>query len=285
MIEHDEQPVNERTVAERPVNDIMPAGFTPDLDTVSWLLTTTRSVRRGLDLERPVDRAAVEECLQLAVHAPNAEAQQNWRWYVITNPHRRQVIADYYRIAWTVHNRDHGPKHSRWRDSRRSRRTHESAQWLVDHLHEVPVLVIPCVLGKPVTAQEVQALEGMFRTDDFGGRQPRVGLTLDSTFYGSIFPAIWSFQLALRSRGLGSTITTLHLAFHEFVADELGIPRQVTQIALLPVAHTKRTDFLPASRIPARSLTYWNEWGRPRIDSSYREALVAAMENRAPTPG
>jgi nitroreductase len=262
---------------QAPIKETQAPTFQPDLKTVEWLLTTTRTVRQGLDLERPVDRSVIEDCLDLAIQAPNAESRQNWRWYVITEPHRRRLIADYYRIAWTVRNRDStGRRHRRWRDAQGvAQRTHASAQWLVDHMHEVPVLVMPCVLGKPVTSQEVQQLETLWETDHFGGYQPRIGLALDSTFYGSIFPAIWSFQLALRSRGLGSAITTLHLPFHEFIAAELGIPVPVTQIALLPVAYTKRPEFRPANRKPARSLTYWDKWGPTRADSSIREAFLA----------
>jgi nitroreductase len=247
-----------------------------DLETVEWLLTTTRTVRRRLDLTRPVRRELIEECLRLAVYAPNAEAKQNWRWFVITDPERRKVLADYYRIAWTGHNRDGmGTRRGRWRDRGSSKRTHDSARWLAEHLHEVPVLVIPCVVGRPVTEREVEKLEALWRAaDDTLRYQPRARLVADSTFYGSIYPAIWSFQLALRSRGLGSSITTMHLPFHQFVADELGIPRHATQIALLPVAHTSGTDFRPPSRVPAESLTYWDEWERPRGDASLRRALM-----------
>jgi nitroreductase len=260
--------------------------FQADLQTVDWLLTTTRTVRQGIDLERPVERSVIEDCLDLAIQAPNAESRQNWRWFIITDPHRRQIIADYYRIAWSGLNRDTTARHHRrWRDSRGvAQRTHASAQWLVDHMHEVPVLVMPCVLGKPISTHEVEELETAWKTDDFGGYQPRIGLVLDATFYGSIFPAIWSFQLALRSRGLGSAITTMHLPFHEFIAAEMGIPLPVTQIALLPVGYTKRTEFRPAQRKPARSLTYWDKWGPPRTDSSIREAYIARLKDSSSQP-
>jgi nitroreductase len=246
-----------------------------DLGTVDWLLSTTRTVRNRLDLTRPVEREVIEECLQLAVYAPNAEARQNWRWFVIADPERRRVLADYYQLAWTGHNREGtGTRRGRWRDRSSSRRTYESARWLAEHVSEVPVLVIPCVLGKPVTEHEVEQLEISWRTAADNRYQPQARLVADATFYGSIFPAIWSFQLALRSRGLGSSITTMHLPFHQFVADELGIPRHATQIALLPVAYTRGVDFRPAPRVPARELTYWDEWERPRADESLRRALI-----------
>ena len=81
-----------------------------------------------------------------------------------------------------------------------------------------------------------------------------------ASFWGSILPAVWSFQLALRSRGLGSTFTTLHLAFERQCGELLGIPREVTQCGLLPIAHTLGTDFAPARRPPVEQITYWNEW-------------------------
>jgi len=256
-----------------------------DLATVDWLLTTTRSVRRRLDVARPVDRSLIEECLQLAVYAPTAEARQNWRWYVVTDQEKRQVLADYYRVAWAKHNSDGmGTRRGRWRDRSGSQRIHESAAWLAEHLHEVPVLVIPCVLGKPFTEEEVHLAEALWRTGDRSEYQPRADIVADATFYGSIFPAIWSFQLALRSRGLGSSITTMHLPFHQFVADELGIPRQVTQIALLPVAHTKGTDFGPAPRTQAQSLTFWNDWVRPRADASLREGFIKTVRGNPLVP-
>lgn len=255
-----------------------------DLATVDWLLSTTRSVRRRLDLARPVDRALIEECLQLSIYAPNAEAKQNWRWYVITDKDRRQVVCDYYRAAWIRHNTDGtGSRRGRWRDQRGQHRTHASAQWLAEHLHEVPVLVIPCVLGQPGTVQEIQQCEALWRLefDDGVVYQPRADLVFNATFYGSIFPAIWSFQLALRSRGLGSSITTMHLPFHQYIADELGIPRRATQVGLLPVAHTKGSAFGSASRVPAQSLTFWDEWGRPRADASVRERFITAVVGKS----
>jgi nitroreductase len=263
-----------------------PAPFTSqeDIRAVDWLLTTTRSVRRRLDLSRPVERNVIEECLQLAVHAPNAENKQNWRWYVITDQHRRKVLSDYYQIAWIRRGTDGtGVRRGRWRDHSGQRRTHDSAHWLAEHLHEIPVLVIPCVLGGPMSEQDKHKAEELWRAelDDGTALQPRADLVFDATFYGSIFPAIWSFQLALRSRGLGSSITTMHLPFHEYIADELGIPRRATQVAMLPVAYTTGATFRPPERTAAQSLTFWDDWGRPRADSSLRERFIKTISGTA----
>ena len=118
-------------------------------------------------------------------------------------------------------------------------RVHESAIWLADHLDNVPVFVIPCLEGRPAAAAPAAML---------------------SAIYGSIFPAMWSFQLALRARGLGSTLTTLHLAHEREAASLLGLPDNILQVALLPVGYTKGTDFKRAVRPPVTSITHWNSW-------------------------
>ena len=115
----------------------------------------------------------------------------------------------------------------------------ESAMQLVTHLHEVPVLVVPCIEGR------VQGVE----------------LAFQATLYGSIFPAVWSFMLALRARGVGSALTTDHLFFADEAAHLLGIPENVTQVGLLPVAYFTGTGFKPARRLPAGERTHWNMWG------------------------
>jgi nitroreductase len=119
-----------------------------------------------------------------------------------------------------------------------TKRVYDSALYLADHLHEVPVHVIPCLVGR---------VDG-----ESNGRM--------AGFYGSIIPAAWSFMLALRSRGLGSAWTTLHLSKEREAAGLLGIPADVTQVALLPVAYTVGTDFKPAVRPPVEGITFWNGW-------------------------
>lgn len=234
----------------------------PKLAHIDDVLTTTRSVRRRLDLSRPVERAVIEECLELAVHAPNAEDRQNWRWLILTDPDRRKVIAEFYHMAWLGHNRvGQGRRRGRFTNPQARTSTHDSARWLAENLGRVPVLVLPCVVGRPVTEDTVRRLEASWAAADANmGFKPKARLVADATFYGSIFPAIWSFQLALRSRGLGSTITTMHLPFHELVAERLGIPKHVTQVALLPVAYTVGNSFAPALRAAASQVTIWDAW-------------------------
>ncbi len=124
-------------------------------------------------------------------------------------------------------------------------RVYDSAEWLAQHLHEVPVHVVPCV----------------------SGYDPSTGSATAAALYGSIFPAVWSFQLALRSRGLGSALTTLHLYREAEVAKLLGIPEGVSQVALLPVAYTVGTEFRPAGRPPPESIVHWNRWQGAEADS------------------
>ena len=199
------------------------------------LLTTTRAVRRRLDLERPVEPEVVLECLRIAVQAPTASNQQDWRWMVVTDAEKRKAIADLYN--------DFGAAYlgqARFnQDNPQTARVYESAFALTEFLHKVPVFVIPCVTRRIDNAPN--------------------GLAAGA--YGSIIPAAWSFMLALRSRGLGSVWTTLHLFKEAEAAAVLGIPPEITQIALLPVAYTVGMDFKPAARPPVEDITFWNTWG------------------------
>jgi nitroreductase len=206
-----------------------------DLATVDELLTTTRAVRKRLDLTRPVGREVILECIRLAMQAPTASNAQDWRWVIVTDADKRAAIADIYRgigaqyLAYAAENAS----------DPQTRRVYQSAMSLTDTLARVPVHVIPCLEQ---------------RLDD-------AELGVAAAAWASIIPAGWSFLLALRSRGLGSVWTTMHLFKEKEVAELLGIPATVTQAALFPVAYTIGTDFRPASRPPAESITYWNSWG------------------------
>jgi len=209
--------------------------------TLDELLTTTRAVRKRLDLERTVPREMIEECLDLAIQAPTGSNAQGWRWVVVTEPELKQAIADAYRKAWepySAQGRDNVSK-LQGAQAEQMQRVISSSQYLADNMHRVPALVIPCVLGRLPEGAPEWMWTGLL---------------------ASVYPAVWSFQLALRARGLGSTITTLHIMHADEVAQALGIPDTVTQAALLPVAYTKGTDFRPAARRPASEITYWNGW-------------------------
>jgi nitroreductase len=206
-----------------------------DVAVTDHLLATTRSVRRRLDLTRPVEASVIMECIELAVQAPTASGVQRWRWMVVTDPAKRAALADLYREGNVEFQ-----KLMAGNGHHESDAFYASANFLTDHFHEVPVLVVPCILGRPE------------------GRTPEGVVAL----YASIMPAAWSFQLALRSRGLGSVWTTLHLAKEKDAAEILGIPEDVTQVGLLPVAYTVGTDFKVANRQPAQDVTFWDTWGQ-----------------------
>jgi len=207
-----------------------------DLSQTDELLSTTRAVRRRLDLDRPVERAVLLDCLRLSQQAPTASNTQHWRWVVVTDEDKRAALGEIYRRGKPFLAQGRGAISA---DEAQTHRVYDSAEWLMENIHRVPALVIPC-------------LEGRVPQDSHPGMQ--------AATYGSIFPAIWSFQLALRSRDLGSALTTIHLYFADDAAELLGIPEDVMQIALLPVAYTIRTDFKRAQRPPVEDIVHFDGW-------------------------
>ena len=172
-----------------------------DLSVTDALLSTTRAVRKRLDLDREVPRDVILECIGLSQQAPTGSNSQTWRWLVVTDADKRKTIADVYKEGGTTYLEQ--ARSNLAEGDAQTKRVYDSAFWLMDHMHEVPALVIPCVVGRlPDGAPNIMA----------------------ASVYGSIFPAVWSFQLALRSRGLGSTLTTLHL-FKEDVVAKLDATR------------------------------------------------------------
>jgi nitroreductase len=207
----------------------MALDLTPD-----ELLSTTRAVRKRLDLTRPVPRDVLEECLQLAQQAPTAGYSQKWHFVVVTDAEKRAALGELWReVCYPYLQRGGGAREGQLL------RISDAVVHLAEHIHEVPVHVIPCVEGR---------YEG----------KPNA---LVASIYGSIIPAAWSFMLAARSRGLGSVWTTFHLMHEERAAEILGIPYdKVTQVALIPVAYTLGTDFKPGKRKPLDTMVHWDGW-------------------------
>jgi nitroreductase len=209
-----------------------------DLSETDRLLTTTRSVRKRLDLTRPVGRDIVLECLEIALQAPSGGNSQPWRWMVIDDPAVKAQLGALYSKA-------HDPYMAANRAAAEQtgvtdrNAIMDSSSYLSEHMGEVPVMVIPCLLQRLPDGASVADTAG---------------------FYGSILPAAWSFMLALRSRGLGSAWTTLHLNYEREAGEILGIPDTVTQCALLPVAYYTGDNFKAASRQPVEKVTYINAW-------------------------
>jgi len=210
------------------------------------LLATTRSVRKRLDFSRPVEPEVIQECLELAAQAPTGGNNQNWHFVVVTNQRQRQALGEIYRKGFahyqqlifsgqlTTSSSATAPEQvARYRNVR------ISSQYLLEHIHEVPVMLIPCIYD---------------RVDD----QPTIE---QANTWGSILPAVWSFMLAARERGLGTVWTTLSPLCDQEVAALLGIPHEeIMQTALIPVAYTIGTDFRPGPRVPLEQVVHWNRW-------------------------
>ncbi len=205
------------------------------------LLTTTRSVRRRLDLDRPVDPALLRRCIEIATQAPTGRHEQGWHFVVVTDPSVRTRLADLWRAGI---GRGDSPM-----STEELRRAHvrpgamekvwDGLGHLSQNLDRVPALVIPCIEG---------------RTDGLGADR-------QASRWGSLFPAVWSFMLAARLHGLGTVLTTGTMAVERDVAALLGIPYEsVMQAALIPVAHTVGTEFRPAMRIPVDEVVHWDRW-------------------------
>lgn len=214
-----------------------------DLETTDTLLSTTRAVRKRLDFDRAVPDHIIRECLELTLQAPTGSNRQGWRWIVVTDADKRKALADLYRQGAGDYLKG-GEEQSAAAGKQQDARVFNSAQYLAERLQDAPVHVIPCI-----------------RVDHMPDNPPR---RMWAGTMGSIMPAVWSFQLALRSRGLGSVLTTLHLGKEQEAADLLGIPDGIMQVGLLPVAYTVGTDFKPAKRPPLTDILHWDEWDAER---------------------
>ena len=206
-----------------------------DLEQTDALLSTTRAVRKRLDLDREVPNDVLLECLQLAIQAPTGSNQQGWRWLIVKDAATKEALAELYRDAGG----DYLAAAAETSDpSSQGGRVLDSANYLAQNLGKVPAMLIPLIVGR-LPDNSANAAAGLM---------------------GSIIPAMWSFQLALRSRGLGSCLTTLHLAKEREAAELLGIPDHMTQAGLIPVAYTKGTDFKPAARDDVATITYLDSY-------------------------
>ncbi len=207
------------------------------------LLSTTRSVRKRLDLTRPVEPELIRECLELAAQAPTGGNNQGWHFVVVTDPDKRRQLGEWYAQGFAAMYGDPeavvaGLPQDDPDYVAATRRVISSAQYLADHMGEVPVHVIPVIEG---------------RTDSFPAMW-------QAAIWGSLLPAVWSFMLAARARGLGTCWTTLHLGQEKAAAELLGLPEHVMQGALIPVAHTIGTDFKPGPRRDMDRIIHFDSW-------------------------
>jgi nitroreductase len=204
-----------------------------DIAAADHLLKTTKQVRKRLDLSRPVPRELLLDCIDVASHAPMGGNLERNRWLIIDDKELMGQIAPYYQQV--------GRPYLAANEGAEGRQAKvvDSALFLVDHIADVPAWVIS------------------MRLDRLADNAPNAEI---AAYHGSVAPGVWSFQMAARARGLGSAWTTFHLFHEQKIADMLGIPSSVTQIALLPVAYYTGDDFTPAPRRPAREITYFNRW-------------------------
>jgi nitroreductase len=245
-------------------NKPMPLANLEEFDRV---LMTTKAVRRRLDLERPVPRQVITDCIRLACYAPNASNAQDWWWVVVDDPDQRRRIGELYR-ALTVPPVSAMLAAKLARGDEAGARISRSIIYLAERMADVPVLVIPC--------HDIEAAGDRYRSllSDPELREATGEATHQMTpaMYASIYPAVWSFQLALRSRGLGSAFTTAHQFDQEAMADILGIPTTWDQSCLIPVAYTVGEDFIPSVRKPVEEVIVWNR----RVQGTAAETGEAA---------
>lgn len=208
--------------------------------TADEVLTSTRSVRKRLDLEREVPLGLITDALEVALQAPSGSNAQGWHWIVLTDPEPKRIVARYYAESFAPYARRSAAARAAQppRDPRTAEKVASSAQYLADVMADVPALVIGAI--------EVP-----------GGELPEGN---QAGLWGSLLPAAWSLALALRERSLGTAWTSLHLGYEREVARALGIPESVRQGVLMPVAFTKGTSFKPATRAPLETVLHVNGW-------------------------
>ncbi len=212
--------------------------------TADEVLTTTRAVRKRLDMDRPVDIAEIRECLEVALQAPSGSNSQGWHFVLVTEPAKKAAIAELYLKAFDDYEAGPNQPTKQHQDNPEMAPTQEkvlsSARYLADNLAKVPAMLIPCCTGRP--------------------DMPGLPLAATASIYGSVIPAAWSFMLAARERGIGTCWTTLHLTYEQEIATLLGIPADYAQIALIPIAYTKGTDFKVAPRIDLDQVLHNEGW-------------------------
>ena len=207
------------------------------------LLTTTRTVRKRLDFERPVERDVIEECVRIAMQAPTGGNTQMWQWVFVQDPAKKLQLAEIYRSQFDVTYRVSPiATYDDPKDQAQAIRRRESATWLADNFERVPVIMVPC----------------------YPGRVDGASLGMQAGYWGSFLPAVWTFMLALRSRGLGSAWVTMNLGKADGereTAEVLGIPfEQYSQAGLFPVGYTIGTDFKPIKTRAVEQVVHWDEW-------------------------
>jgi nitroreductase len=208
------------------------------------LLSTTRAVRKRLDFDRPVPDELIRECVAMAMQSPSGSNLISMQFVVVRDEAKRKAIGEVYKQCWAIYEtlpvyagaiKKDGEAEQAQQD-----RVADSAKFLGAHMGDAPVLVIAC---------------------NGGGRVDNAPAMMSASMLGNVLPAMWSFMLAARARGLGTAWTTIHLMMEQAVADIVGIPfDSVQQACLSPLAFTKGTDFKPAMRPAPDTVIHWDGW-------------------------
>lgn len=216
------------------------------------VLTTTRSVRKRLDLTRPVSRTLIAECLDIAFQAPNGSNQNTWQWVVVDDSGLMRQVAEIYDAS--LNDFITSPEGQAYQHEAAAKVAQDttgkvaegmmkmsaSVDYLRQNIARMPAVVVPMFLGRP----------------------EKMDLFHQASNWGSVLPAVWSLFLALRVRGLGSAWTTAHILREKQMAELLGIPyADYTQVGLFPIAYTIGTDFKTAARKPVAEVVSWNRFG------------------------
>lgn len=209
------------------------------------LLSTTRAVRKRLDFDRPVEDELIRECVAMAMQSPSGSNTMTMQFVVVTDPEKRAAIGEIYGKCFDIYRSMDGVyAGSLQRETAEGQaqqdRVTDSAEYLAAHMAEAPALVIACTKA---------------------GRLDGVPAMSAASSMGNVLPAMWSFMLAARARGLGTCWTTVGLMMEEQIADVVGIPfDSVQQAVLSPLAYTKGTDFKTAMRPDPETIIHWNTW-------------------------
>ena len=205
------------------------------------LLSTTRAVRKRLDFTKPVPDELVRECVALALQAPSGSNEITMRFVVVRDMAMIAAIAGVYQQCWQIYSSlpvfAGAIKRETTDLQAQQDRVVDSATYLSEHMAECPALVIGCTTS---------------------GRLDGAPAAQSASALANILPAMWSFMLAARARGLGTAWTTIHLMMEQAVADVVDIPFDtMQQVCLTPLAFTKGTDFKPAQRPDPDTVIEW----------------------------
>jgi nitroreductase len=200
------------------------------------IMYSSRAMRKLDTKEVPED--LLMKLVDAANQAPSGSNMQNGRWIIVRDPVVKQKLADMNRkgveayIGPMAGSGDSLPH----QNADKRQRMVDAVLWQMEHMHELPALVIACMeFGVKVTP-EIAAQGG-----------------------GSIWPGIQNLLLAARAVGLGAAPTTLGLIDREAVNETLNLPETMAAFCLIPVGYPLG-KFGPVTRKPVEEITRFDSW-------------------------